>query len=159
MKTERDDGSSTNYSKRTSAIWWSIGPSTSSEAGGFRHDLTPELDMMDALRSKTQAAANPVHSFTIWNISLVTDHRCKPLVEHCCSFAHSTCCWHHNWCECSMFNFLYMLLILSFFSCLCLLYTNAKGPCRFDWTLGLNTLTSKNAYLNLPLQKPYKEMS
>ena len=42
-----------------------------------------------------------------------------------------------------------------FFFCSCLLYVDARGPCRFDWALGLNILTSKNAFSNLPPQKPY----
>ena len=45
------------------------------------------------------------------------------------------------------------------FSCSCLLYTDASGPHQFDWALGLNTLTSRNAFSNLPPQKPYTAMS
>jgi len=32
-------------------------------------------------------------------------------------------------------------------------YTDARGPCGFDWILELNTLTSKNSFSNLPPQK------
>ena len=42
---------------------------------------------------------------------------------------------------------------------LCLLYIDARGPRWFDWALGLNTLTSRNAFSNLPPQKPYTAMS
>lgn len=124
--------------------WWSC---TSD-----RHDRCSQ-------KSKAQATANPVHCFSIWHTSLVTYHRCKPLIKSCCSSTHATCWWHYQWCECGMFNFVYMLFILPFLFCSCLLYTDARGPCWFDWALELNTLTSRNAFSNLPPQKPYTAMS
>ena len=41
------------------------------------------------------------------------------------------------------------------FSCSCFWYTDEKGPCWFDWVLGLNTLMSINTFSNLPPPNPY----
>ena len=65
-------------------------------------------------KSKAQVTANQVHCFSTWHTSVVTYHRCKPLINSCCSSTHATCWWHYQWCECGMFNFPYMLLTLPF---------------------------------------------
>ena len=46
-------------------------------------------------------------------------------------------------------------IVFSFLAHACLRYIDERVPYRFDWVLGLNTLTSMNAFSNLPPQNPY----
>ena len=124
-----------------------LDPCTALEAGWCREDLAPLKDITETLKRvklKWQRIQFTVLSYGTSRLSLI-------LAKGCCSPTHA--CHQlmrlHVTCSTSLTRCLYCL----FFSFSCHLYTNTKGPHQFDWVLGLNTLTSKNVFSNLPTQK------